>query len=195
MLFQPPLPPQYAAKTEEEMASTVLGHKRALGSRLVILGHHYQRHEVIRFADFTGDSLRLSQLGARQEGAEFIIFCGVHFMAESADILTDDSVKVVLPDLSAGCSMADMADLDQLEDAWDFLTGDCNVEPVPITYINSTAAIKAFCGAHDGACCTSSNARAILEWALEHLGRTPATPWGFPSRRWSCTTPGSPTAA
>ena len=166
MLFQPPLPPRYAALTEDEMGAAIRERKQTLGSRLVILGHHYQQHEVIQFADFTGDSLRLSQIGAEQEDAEFIVFCGVHFMAESADILTDDRVKVILPDLSAGCSMADMADIDQLEDAWEFLTGECGVEPIPVTYVNSTAAIKAFCGGHNGACCTSGNARAILEWAF-----------------------------
>ena len=191
MLFQPPLPPRYAALTEDEMAAAIRERKQTLGSRLVILGHHYQQHEVIQFADFTGDSLRLSQIGAEQEDAEFIVFCGVHFMAESADILTDDRVKVILPDLSAGCSMADMADIDQLEDAWEFLTGECGVEPIPVTYVNSTAAIKAFCGGHGGACCTSSNARAILEWAFrqgdqviflpdQHLGRNTAYAMGIP---------------
>ena len=191
MLFQPPLPPGYSALTEDEMAAAIQARKQTLGSRLVILGHHYQQHEVFQFADFTGDSLKLSQIGGQQEDAEFIVFCGVHFMAESADILTNDSVKVVLPDLSAGCSMADMADIDQLEDAWDFLTDECGVKPVPITYVNSTATIKAFCGGHGGACCTSSNARAILEWAFrqgdkviflpdQHLGRNTAYAMGIP---------------
>ena len=191
MLFQPPLPPQYAALTEEEMATAIRERKGALGSRVVILGHHYQQHEVIQFADFTGDSLKLAQIGGQQRDAEFIVFCGVHFMAESADILTDDAVKVILPDLSAGCSMADMAELDQLEDAWDFLTGPCAVRAIPVTYVNSLASIKAFCGGHDGACCTSGNARAILEWAFrqgekviflpdQHLGRNTAYAMGIP---------------
>jgi quinolinate synthase len=191
MLFQPPLPPKYAALTQEEMELAILDRKRALGSRVVILGHHYQQDEVIRFADFTGDSLKLARLGAEQEHAEFIVFCGVHFMAESADILTGDDVTVILPDLSAGCSMADMADVDQLQDAWDFLIEECGVEVIPITYVNSSAAIKAFCGAHGGACCTSSNARAILEWAFsrgdrviflpdQHLGRNTAYAMGVP---------------
>ncbi len=168
MLFQPPLPSKYASLTDEETAQAIAQRKRTLGPRLVILGHHYQQDDVIQFADFTGDSLKLSQIGAEQKRAEFIVFCGVHFMAESADILTDERVRVILPDLSAGCSMADMAELDQLEDAWDFLTGECGAEVVPITYVNSAASIKAFCGGNRGACCTSSNAPAVLSWAFEH---------------------------
>ena len=171
------------------MAGVIADRKRSLGSRLVILGHHYQRDEVIQFADFTGDSLKLSQIGAEQEEAEFIVFCGVHFMAESADILTDDRVRVILPDLGAGCSMADMADLDQLEEAWDFLAGECHADVIPITYVNSAASIKAFCGAHNGTCCTSGNAGTILKWALnrgdkviflpdQHLGRNTAYEMG-----------------
>ena len=191
MVFQPPIPPKYRSLTEDELALAVAERKRQLGSRLVILGHHYQRDEVIQFADFTGDSLKLSQIGARQKDAEFIVFCGVHFMAESADILTDESVKVILPDLSAGCSMADMAEIDQLEEAWEFLVEQCGQNIVPITYVNSAASIKAFCGGHGGACCTSSNARKILEWAFtqgnkviflpdQHLGRNTAYAMGIP---------------
>lgn len=190
MLFQPPLPPKYSSLTEEELCDAIRGRKRTLGSRLVILGHHYQQDEVIAFADFTGDSLKLSQIGAAQKQAEFIVFCGVHFMAESADILTEDRVKVILPDLSAGCSMADMAELEQLEEAWEFVVEDCGHEMVPITYVNSSAAIKAFCGGHGGACCTSSNARRVLEWAFgrcdkviflpdQHLGRNTAYSMGI----------------
>jgi len=185
MLFQPPLPPKYAALTEAEMIDAIAQRKRTLGPRLVILGHHYQQDEVVAMADFTGDSLKLSQVGADQKDAEFIVFCGVHFMAESADILSDDRVKVILPDLSAGCSMADMADIDQLEDAWAFLVDECHHNVIPITYVNSAASIKAFCGEHGGACCTSSNARQVLEWAFargdkviflpdQHLGRNTA---------------------
>lgn len=191
ILFQPPLPPKYGSMSDADMAAGIAEHKRRFGKRLIILGHHYQQDEVIRFADFTGDSLKLSQLGAQQKDAEFIVFCGVHFMAESADILTDDRVTVILPDLSAGCSMADMADLDQLEQAWEFLTESCGVEPTPITYVNSAASIKAFCGGHGGACCTSSNAGKVLEWAFErrekvlflpdqHLGRNTAYALGVP---------------
>ena len=191
MLFQPPLPSQYSELDEGEINKRVAQRKAELGERLVILGHHYQQDDVIRFADFTGDSLKLSQIAAEQENAEFVVFCGVHFMAESADILTDDSVKVILPDLSAGCSMADMADIDQLEDAWDFLTDAFDGTVVPITYVNSAANIKAFCGEHGGACCTRSNAKLILEWALsvgekviflpdQHLGRNTAYSLGHP---------------
>jgi quinolinate synthase len=177
--------------TAEEMASAIGAHKERLGSRLVILGHHYQQDEVIQFADFTGDSLKLSQIGAAQKDAEFIVFCGVHFMAETADILTSDDVKVILPDLSAGCSMADMAALDQLEDAWDSFERTTDATIIPITYVNSAADIKAFCGGHGGACCTSSNARYVLEWGLrqgekvlflpdQHLGRNTAYAMGIP---------------
>ena len=206
MLFQPPLPPKYSALTEEEMGQAILERKRTLGSRLVILGHHYQQDEVIRFADFTGDSLKLSQIGATQKDAEFIVFCGVHFMAESADILTDDRVKVILPDLSAGCSMADMADLEQVEEAWDFLSEECHANVVPITYVNSAATIKAFCGGHGGACCTSSNARKVLEWAFrqgekvmflpdQHLGRNTAYAMGIPLDQMLVYDPRAPRAA
>ncbi len=194
MLFQPPLPPEYSMLTDDELCDAIGQRKRELGSRVVILGHHYQQDDVIQFADFAGDSLKLAQLGAKQKGAEFIVFCGVHFMAESADILTGDEVTVILPDRSAGCSMADMADVDQLEDADHFITRECGVEVVPITYVNSSAAIKAFCGEHGGACCTSSNARAILEWAFgraerviflpdQHLGRNTAYAMGIPLER------------
>jgi quinolinate synthase len=191
MPFQPPIPASYRELATEELAERVAKHKRARGDRLVILGHHYQQDEVIQFADLTGDSLKLSQLAAEQRQAEHVVFCGVHFMAESADILTDDSVKVILPDLSAGCSMADMAALDQVEEAWESLTRATDDQIVPITYVNSTASIKSFCGSHGGACCTSSNARPMLEWALDrgkkvlflpdqHLGRNTAYAMGFP---------------
>lgn len=175
----------------EDMIKRIRVHKDALGKRLVILGHHYQQDNVIQFADFAGDSLKLSQLAAEQKDAEFVVFCGVHFMAESADILTDDSIAVILPNLSAGCSMADMANTDQVEDAWNRLTSATSEKIVPVTYVNSSAGIKAFCGAHGGACCTSSNARRVLEWALaqgdkvmfmpdQHLGRNTAFAMGHP---------------
>lgn len=191
MLFQPPLPPQYARLSDDDLVGRIEQHRRNLGKRLVILGHHYQQDDVIRFADFTGDSLKLSQIAAAQRDAEFVVFCGVHFMAESADILTDESVQVFLPDLSAGCSMADMAAYDQVEEAWEFLTAAAREKIIPITYVNSAANIKAFCGLRDGACCTSSNASKVLTWALErggkvlflpdqHLGRNTAYALGFP---------------
>ena len=142
--------------------------KDALGGRLFVLGHHYQRDEVIQFADVTGDSFKLAREAAARPDAEFIVFCGVHFMAESADILTTDSQQVILPDLAAGCSMADMARLQQVEEAWERLQ-DAGVatDVVPITYMNSSADIKAFCGRHEGAVCTSSNAERALRWALD----------------------------
>ncbi|MFF5243114.1 quinolinate synthase NadA [Streptosporangium sp. NPDC000095] len=160
--------------------------KAALGDRVFVLGHHYQRDEVIQFADVTGDSFKLAKEAAARPGAEYIVFCGVHFMAESADILTSDSQKVVLPDLAAGCSMADMATFDQVEECWEALedAGIAGVT-VPVTYMNSSADIKAFCGRNGGAVCTSSNARRALEWAFsrgekvlflpdQHLGRNTA---------------------
>lgn len=191
MVFQPVLPPQYGMMSSAQMETRIAEHKQKFGDDLVILGHHYQQDEVIQFADFTGDSLKLAKVGAEQDSAKYIVFCGVHFMAETADMLTDDSVKVILPDLSAGCSMADMADIDQLEDAWESLQAADPGKIIPITYVNSTAAIKAFCGGHDGACCTSSNARAVLEWAFsqgdrvlflpdQHLGRNTAFAMGVP---------------
>ncbi|GJQ26604.1 MAG: quinolinate synthase A [Phycisphaerae bacterium] len=174
MLYQPPLPPRYAAYSQDELRRRIAERKAEFGRRIVILGHHYQQDDVIEFADFTGDSFKLSQLAAAQKDAEFVIFCGVHFMAESADILTDERVKVILPDLSAGCSMADMAGIEQVEEAWDWLTGVADATIIPITYVNSSAAVKGFVGGHGGACCTSSNARAVLEWAL--AGSTPSAP-------------------
>jgi quinolinate synthase len=142
--------------------------KQALGDKLFVLGHHYQRDEVIQFADVTGDSFKLAREAAARPDAEYIVFCGVHFMAESADILTSDTQKVVLPDLAAGCSMADMARLQQVEEAWERLE-DAGIaaDVVPITYMNSSADIKAFCGRHGGAVCTSSNAERSLTWAFD----------------------------
>lgn len=191
MLLQPPLPPEYTQLSEQKMCDRIRAHKESFGKRLVILGHHYQQDEVIQFADFTGDSLKLSQMAGKQTGAKYVVFCSVHFMAESADILTDPQVAVILPDLTAGCSMADMAAIEQVEDAWDRLTQATNAKIIPITYVNSTAAVKAFCGRHDGACCTSSNARKVLEFALtqgdkvlflpdQHLGRNTAYAMGHP---------------
>ncbi|HUU12733.1 MAG TPA: quinolinate synthase NadA, partial [Terriglobia bacterium] len=162
------LPESYVELSERELDERIAHAKAELGTRLVILGHHYQRDEVVKFADYRGDSLKLSQLAARRPEAEFIVFCGVHFMAESADILSADHQAVFLPDLNAGCSMADMADLDQVEVCWEELAGVTDAKIVPITYINSTATIKAFVGRKGGAVCTSSNARKVMEWALAH---------------------------
>ncbi|MGA2529375.1 MAG: quinolinate synthase NadA [Acidimicrobiales bacterium] len=167
--LQPPLPDDYSTATDHELVRRVVRARSRLGDRLVILGHHYQREEVISFADMRGDSFGLSRYAAQQHAAEYVVFCGVHFMAESADILTGPHQQVILPDLNAGCSMADMADLDSVEQIWDELSEVTDVEAiVPITYMNSAASLKAFVGRHSGAVCTSSNARAILTWALEH---------------------------
>lgn len=145
--------------------------KEALGSRVFILGHHYQRDEVIEFADITGDSFKLAREAAARPEAEFIVFCGVHFMAESADILTDETQAVILPDLAAGCSMADMANINQVEDAWEQLAEAGFADAmVPVTYMNSTAAIKAFCGRNGGVVCTSSNAEVAMRWAFDQVG-------------------------
>jgi quinolinate synthase len=195
-----PLPEKYLRLSDDEMDERIAAAKRTLGDRLVILGHHYQRDEVIKFADYIGDSLKLSRAAASKTTAEFIVFCGVHFMAESADILRAPHQKVVLPDLAAGCSMADMAAPDQLEIAWREL-GQMGVRTdaiengragiIPVTYINSSAAIKAFVGAHGGIVCTSTNAESIMKWAWErgekllmlpdqHLGRNTAWKMGLP---------------
>jgi quinolinate synthase len=165
--LQTPLAERYTAAPPDELATRIDAAKAALGDRLFILGHHYQRDEIIRWADARGDSYRLSVLAQQRPQATYIVFCGVHFMAESADILTADHQTVILPDLNAGCSMADMADIDEVEEAWEALSGIVDLERVvPITYMNSSAAIKAFVGHHGGAVCTSTNARAVLEWAL-----------------------------
>jgi quinolinate synthase len=176
MLWQPSLPDRYLNATEDELGAQIAARRAELGSRLLILGHHYQQDGVIRHADLVGDSLKLSQMAAAEaprRGAKFIVFCGVHFMAETADILTADDVAVILPDLSAGCSMADMAAYDDTVDAWEAIheathaqTTGTSQRVIPITYVNSTAAIKAFVGEHGGACCTSSNASRVFEWAL-----------------------------
>ena len=157
--------------SDENLVERAEAAREALGERVFILGHHYQRDEVIRFADTTGDSFKLAREAAARPEAEYIVFCGVHFMAESADILTSDDQHVILPDMAAGCSMADMADIAQVEDAWAQLEeAGISTRTVPVTYMNSTAAIKAFCGKNDGAVCTSSNAEVALRWAFDHVG-------------------------
>jgi quinolinate synthase len=172
----------YLALPDRSMDGRIAAARARLGATTVILGHHYQRDEVVRFADFTGDSYKLSKIAAASD-AKYIIFCGVHFMAESADVLAHTGQQVILPDLNAGCSMADMAEITQVEDCWDALErAGLADETIPVTYINSTAAIKAFCGEHGGLVCTSSSARAAMEWAFargkrvlflpdQHLGR------------------------
>ena len=205
MLYQPKLHDSYYAASEAELGDRIAKRRRELGTRLLVLGHHYQQDDVIRHADFTGDSLKLSQIAAIEapkRGAESIVFCGVHFMAETADILTPESVRVLLPDLSAGCSMADMATYDDAIDAWDCIaraTAGTKTRVIPITYVNSSAAVKAFVGERGGACCTSSNASHVFDWAMrggdeplkkgervkilflpdQHLGRNTAKSKGF----------------
>ena len=185
---------EYAALAADEIRERTWEAKRRLGRRAVILGHHYQRESVMEFADLRGDSYRLSQLAAAQAEAEFIVFCGVHFMAESADVLRQPHQTVVLPDMKAGCSMADMAGIEDVEEAWDRLVRAHGDTFLPVTYMNSSAALKAFCGDRGGAVCTSSNARAVLEWAWrqkprvfffpdQHLGRNTAFAMGVPLER------------
>jgi len=193
-LTKTPVLEDYFGVSDAELHERIERARRELGERLVILGHHYQRDDVICHADVTGDSFKLSKLGAERSAAEFIVFCGVHFMAESADVLSAPHQKVILPDLGAGCSMADMASAEQVEDAWDQLASlgilkDFRV--MPITYMNSTAAIKAFCGENNGVVCTSSNAVPLFEKSLreadklfffpdQHLGRNTGVKFGIP---------------
>ena len=165
--LQNALPDAYSSASPEELADRIRTAKEVLGSRVFILGHHYQRDEVMVWADARGDSFGLSRIAADQTEAEYIVFCGVHFMAESADILTGDHQPVILPDLNAGCSMADMADIDSVEEAWETLAAVTDIDRVvPVTYMNSSAPLKAFVGRNGGVVCTSSNARAVLTWAL-----------------------------
>jgi quinolinate synthase len=166
--LQHALPERYSDASPAQLSTWIATAKAALGRRVLILGHHYQRDEVMVWADARGDSFGLSRLAAERHDADYIVFCGVHFMAESADILTGSHQQVVLPDLNAGCSMADMADLDAVEEAWEALAEVTDVDRiVPVTYMNSSAALKAFVGRHGGSVCTSSNARAVLSWALD----------------------------
>jgi quinolinate synthase len=164
-------PGDLPAASDPDLVARARAAKEALGERVFVLGHHYQRDEVIQFADVTGDSFKLARDAAARPEAEYIVFCGVHFMAESADILTKPEQQVVLPDLAAGCSMADMARLTQVEAAWDALAAaGIQQQVVPVTYMNSSADIKAFCGRNGGVVCTSSNAQTALEWAFDQHG-------------------------
>lgn len=164
-------PGDLPAASDPDLVARARAAKAALGDRVFVLGHHYQRDEVIQFADVTGDSFKLARDAAARPDAEFIVFCGVHFMAESADILTGPGQQVILPDLAAGCSMADMARLRQVEAAWEALeAAGVRDAVVPVTYMNSSADIKAFCGRNGGVVCTSSNAEVALEWAFEQKG-------------------------
>ena len=192
------LPQEYRDASDEELQERIKAAKARLGNKLLILGHFYQRDEIIVHADFVGDSFQLAKNATERPDADHIVFCGVHFMAETADILSTPEQTVTLPNLSAGCSMADMANIDQVEDCWEQLSEICGTNPdadgkqqiVPVTYMNSSAALKAFCGRHGGIVCTSSNAHAVLEWAFargkrvlffpdQHLGRNTALAMGM----------------
>ena len=192
------LPQEYRDASDEELQERIKAAKARLGNKLLILGHFYQRDEIIVHADFVGDSFQLAKNATERPDADHIVFCGVHFMAETADILSTPEQTVTLPNLSAGCSMADMANIDQVEDCWEQLGEICGTKPdadgkqqiVPVTYMNSSAALKAFCGRHGGIVCTSSNAHAVLEWAFargkrvlffpdQHLGRNTALAMGM----------------
>jgi quinolinate synthase len=193
------LPEEYRTASNDELAMRIRAAKQTLGDRVVVLGHFYQRDEVVEFADFVGDSFQLANAARSKAEAEAIVFCGVHFMAETADILAGPAQSVILPNLAAGCSMADMADIDSVEDCWEQLAELYGTEPdadgrvpvIPVTYMNSSAALKGFCGDHGGIVCTSSNAATVLEWAFErgqrvlffpdqHLGRNTAKAMGIP---------------
>ena len=192
------LPQEYRDASDEELQERIKAAKARLGNKLLILGHFYQRDEIIVHADFVGDSFQLAKNATERPDADHIVFCGVHFMAETADILSTPEQTVTLPNLSAGCSMADMANIDQVEDCWEQLGEICGTKPdadgkqqiVPVTYMNSSAALKAFCGRHGGIVCTSSNAHTVLEWAFargkrvlffpdQHLGRNTALAMGM----------------
>jgi len=190
-MLQAALPEAVRNASGDQVQERIAAARAALGNRLVILGHHYQRDEVIRHADFRGDSFKLAREAAGRPEADYIVFCGVHFMAESADILSADHQQVVLPDMNAGCTMADMAATDQVEECWEQVASVVGDDVVPVTYMNSTAELKAFVGRNGGAVCTSSNARAVLDWAFrrkprvlffpdQHLGRNTGFRMGIP---------------
>jgi quinolinate synthase len=193
--WQQDIPREYAELGAKELVERVAAARRKLGSKLIVLGHHYQREDIIQFADFRGDSFKLAQWASHNTEAEYIVFCGVHFMAEAADILSATHQKVILPNMAAGCSMADMADPEDVYACWEELE-DAGVADhvIPVTYMNSAASLKAFCGKHGGIVCTSSNAPAVLKWAFErgekvlffpdqHLGRNTGAAMGVPLDR------------
>ena len=193
------IPAEYRTASDAELDRRIREAKAVLGDRLVVLGHFYQRDEVVKYADFVGDSFQLANAARSRPAAESIVFCGVHFMAETADIVSNPDQRVILPNLAAGCSMADMADIDSVTECWEQLEELYGTEPdaagrvpvIPVTYMNSSAALKGFCGEHGGIVCTSSNAQTVLEWAFErgqrvlffpdqHLGRNTAKAMGVP---------------
>lgn len=202
------LPLCYAEMSGQELDQRITAARTALGERLVILGHHYQRDEIIQYADYRGDSFKLAQHAAARPEADAIVFCGVHFMAESADILSGPHQKVILPNPAAGCSMADMANIAEVEECWEMLLDQIGEEDaiIPVTYMNSAANLKAFCGQHGGVVCTSSNAPAVLRWAFEqgrrvlffpdeHLGRNTALAAGIPTHAMFVWNPADPLAS
>lgn len=205
------LPREYQLASNEELHERIRAAKATLGDKVVVLGHFYQRDEIVQHADFLGDSFQLANAAQTVPNAETIVFCGVHFMAETADILAREDQAVVLPNLAAGCSMADMADIDSVEECWEQLTALYGTEPdadgrvpvIPVTYMNSSAALKGFCGRHGGIVCTSSNAATVLEWAFErgqrvlffpdqHLGRNTAKAMGVPLTQMPMWNPNKP---
>jgi quinolinate synthase len=193
--WQQDIPREFAELGAKELVERVAAARRKLGSKLIVLGHHYQREDIIQFADFRGDSFKLAQWASTNTEAEYIVFCGVHFMAEAADILSAPHQKVILPNMAAGCSMADMADPEDVYACWEELEDAGFADKVvPVTYMNSAASLKAFCGKHGGIVCTSSNAPAVLKWAFErgekvlffpdqHLGRNTGAAMGVPLDR------------
>ncbi|MGC5170828.1 quinolinate synthase NadA [Micromonospora sp. DT81.3] len=207
------LPVEYRDASEEELDARIRAAKATLGDRVVILGHFYQREEVVRHADYVGDSFQLANAAKARSDAEAIVFCGVHFMAETADLLSTPEQSVILPNLAAGCSMADMANIDQVEECWEQLEEvfgpldqpgpDGRVPVIPVTYMNSAADLKGFCGRHGGIVCTSSNAKTVLEWAFQrgervlffpdqHLGRNTAKAMGVPLEQMPMWNPNKP---
>lgn len=199
------VPLSYAEMSGDELDQRIAAARAKLGERLVILGHHYQRDEIIKYADFRGDSFKLAQLAAARPQADYIVFCGVHFMAESADILSAPHQRVILPNPAAGCSMADMANIAEVEECWQMLHEVLGDEAgiIPVTYMNSAANLKAFCGRNGGIVCTSSNAPAVIKWAFsqgkrvlffpdEHLGRNTAFKYGIAEEQMAVWNPKDP---
>jgi quinolinate synthase len=202
------IPLFYAEMEAEELDRRINAARAELGSRLVILGHHYQRDEIIKYADYRGDSFKLAQNAAARPEADYIVFCGVHFMAESADVLSGPDQKVILPNPAAGCSMADMANIAEVEECWEMLLDQLGEDAgiIPVTYMNSAANLKAFCGRHGGVVCTSSNAPEVMQWAFtqgkrvlffpdEHLGRNTALAYGIPAAQMFVWNPKDPMAS
>ncbi len=202
------IPSFYAEMSGEELDRRIAVAREILGERLVILGHHYQRDEIIKYADYRGDSFKLAQLAAARPQADYILFCGVHFMAESADVLSGSHQKVILPNPAAGCSMADMANIAEVEECWQMLEDQLGDDAgiIPVTYMNSAANLKAFCGRNGGIVCTSSNAPAVINWAFkqgkrvlffpdEHLGRNTALKYGIPEQQMAVWNPKDPMAS